>query len=164
MVKYMHMSHLDASAAVKLVLSERGSDHLQAYFSGRAGFHITSLCLAEALGVLKRKLLRGEIPEDHYFAKCYFLLAYVRDSRLHIDDIELATFDIFFKAQELAKRYHLDLSDSLQLVSVKHGKFKSLVQESKTVLITADRALADAARKEGLRVWNCEEESKPPAN
>jgi predicted nucleic acid-binding protein len=160
---YMHMSQLDASAAVKLVLSERGSDHLKAYFSNRGGFHITSLCLAEALGVLKRKMLRGEIPEDHYFAKCYFLLAYVQDSRIHIDDIELSSFDTYFKAEELARRHQLDLSDSLQLVSVKHGKFKSFVQESKTVFITADRALATAARKEGLRVWNCEDESQPPA-
>jgi predicted nucleic acid-binding protein len=158
----MHMSHLDASAAVKLDLRERGSDHLQSYFSGRAGFHITSLCLAEALGVLKRKMLHGDIPEDQYFASCYFLLAYVRDNRIHIDDVQIASLDIFSKAEKIARRYRLDLSDSLQLVSVKHGKFKSFVEESKTVLITADRSLAVAARKEGVRVWNCEEEAQPP--
>jgi predicted nucleic acid-binding protein len=162
MVTYIHMSHLDASAAVKLVLRERGSEHLQSYFSGRVGFHITSLCLAEALGVLKRKMLRAEILEDQYFESCYFLLAYVRDSRLHIDDIQIASLDVFSKAEKLARQHQLDLSDSLQLVSVKHGKFSSFVQESKTVLITADRSLAAAARKEGVRVWNCEEEAQPP--
>ena len=94
--------------------------------------------------------------KDQYFASCYFLLAYVRDSRIHIDDIQIASLDIFSKAEKLARRYSLDLSDSLQLVSVKHGKFKSFVEESKTVLITADRSLAVAAQKEGVRVWNCE--------
>ncbi|MGH9882731.1 MAG: hypothetical protein ACRD6N_14945 [Pyrinomonadaceae bacterium] len=55
-----------------------------------------------------------------------------------------------------------DLSDSLQLVSVKHGRSSSCVPGFKTVLITADRALASAAKTEGLRVWNCEERATPP--
>ena len=48
------------------------------------------------------------------------------------------------------------------MLSVKHGKFCKLAKESKTVLVTSDRALAKAAKTEGLRVWNPEKESEPP--
>jgi hypothetical protein len=79
-----------------------------------------------------------------------------------VDEIELSSLDTFAKAEEIARRHKLDLSDSLQLVSVKHGRSSSCVPGFKTVLITADRALASAAKAEGLRVWNCEEEAAPP--
>jgi predicted nucleic acid-binding protein len=162
--RYIKASHLDASAAVKLVLQERGSEHLSSYFAKRAGFYITSVCLAEALGVFKRKRLRDEISEKQYLATCYLLLGYLRSPpRIRMDEIELSSLDTFAKAEEIARRHKLDLSDSLQLVSVKHGRSSSCVPGFKTVLITADRALASAAKAEGLRVWNCEEEATPPA-
>ena len=125
---------------------------------------ITSVCLAEALGVFKRKRLRDEISEKQYLATCYVLLGYLRSPpRIRVDEIELSSLDTFAKAEEIARRHKLDLSDSLQLVSVKHGRSSSCVPGFKTVLITADRALASAAKAEGLRVWNCEEEAAPPA-
>jgi predicted nucleic acid-binding protein len=150
-------SHLDASAAVKLVIPEPpGSDHVRAYFKGRSGFYITSLCLAEALGVLKRKLLRGEISRDQYFVACYVLLAYVRKpgKRIEIDETELTDPDAFMRAEELSRRHNLDLSDSLQLVSLKFGKFRLFGHESKTVLITADGDLESSQqrRTEGVEL------------
>jgi hypothetical protein len=48
----------------------------------------------------------------------------------------------------------LDLSDAFQIMSVKRGYFSSLTNDSATVLVTADNSLAQAARSEGLRVWN----------
>ena len=162
--RYIKASHLDASAAVKLVLQERGSGHLSSHFAKRAGFCITSVCLAEALGVFKRKRLRDEISEEQYLTTCYLLLGYLRNPpRIHVDEIELSSVDTFAKAEEIARRHQLDLSDSLQLVSVKHGRSSSFVPGFKTVFITANRALASAATAEGLRVWNCEEEAEPPA-
>jgi predicted nucleic acid-binding protein len=162
-VEYFSASHLDASAAVKLVWEEPGSDHLRKYFADRVGFYITSLCLAEALGALKRKWLKGELSDEQYFKCCYLLLAYLRSPpRIHLDEIHLSSLDTFSKAEEIARRHKLDLSDSLQLVSVKCGKFSRLVHQSKTVLITADCALASAAKAEGLRIWNCAEEAIPP--
>ena len=163
-VRYIKASHLDASAAVKLILQERGSEHIKNYFANRAGFYITSLCLAEAFGVFKRKRLLGELSEEQYFTTCYLLLGYLRSPpRIHVDEIELSSLDTFAKAEEIARRHKLDLSDSLQLASVKHGRFSSCVPGFKTVLITADRALASAAKRERLCVWNCEEEATPPA-
>ena len=45
--------------------------------------------------------------------------------------------------------------DHLQIVTVKHGRFKNWACGSKTVLATGDGGLANAAEQEGLRVWNC---------
>jgi predicted nucleic acid-binding protein len=123
---------------------------------------MASLCMAEALGVFKRKMLRSELSRDRYFASCYLLLNYV-GNRIHIDDLEISDQAIFLKASALARQYGVDLSDALQLVSVKEGKFRNYVQESKTVFATADRSLASAARAENLRVWDCEREATPPA-
>ena len=55
---YFHVSYLDASAAVKLVLREPGFGNLRKYLHLR-GSLITTLCFAEALGVLKREWQRG---------------------------------------------------------------------------------------------------------
>jgi hypothetical protein len=50
---------------------------------------------------------------------------------------------------------------ALQLASLKYGNYASLARESKTVLTTADRELANAARAEGLRVWSVLDETPP---
>ena len=105
-----------------------------------------------------------ELSENNYFDSCWGLLGYLRSpAKICVDEIELSSLDTFAKAEEIARRYKLDLSDSLQLVSVKHGKYSCWCQESKTLLITADGDLASAARAERLRVWNCEKEATPPA-
>jgi hypothetical protein len=59
---------------------------------------------------------------------------------------------VFTETEKIAKRYELDLSDALQLVTIKQrfGKLKP-----KPLLITADSALAAAAQKEGIEIWNC---------
>jgi predicted nucleic acid-binding protein len=80
------VNYLDASAAVKLVLDEPGSNHLKNYFDEHSGFRITSLCLLEALGVLKRKWQRKRILKKDYFDKCYLLLSKVRGKPKFISD------------------------------------------------------------------------------
>jgi predicted nucleic acid-binding protein len=155
-------SYLDACAAVKLVISERGSNHLNAYLAEHS-FFITSFCLFEAFGVLKRKMCKKEISKERYRAACYLLISYLETKRIHIDEEpEIDSVKTFMRAQKFAKKHDLDLSDALQLLGVKHGKFCKFAKESKTMLITSDGALAKAAKTEGLRVWNCEKDSKPP--
>ena len=61
---------------------------------------------------------------------------------------------VFSNVQNIADRYSLDLSDAFQILSVKEGFFSGLSGGSRTILVTADEALAKAARQEGLRVWN----------
>jgi len=155
---YFKANYLDASAAVKLVITERGSDHLHAYFANRSGFFITSLCLFEALNVLKRKMHKREISRKQYFDGCWLLLTYLRTKRIRIDEPEISSLEIFERAEKLANLHRIDLSDALQLVGLKHGRFCKLDKESKSLLITADQPLANAAKTQGLRVWNCEEE------
>ena len=45
-------------------------------------------------------------------------------------------------------------------MTILHGQFRQLGPPSKSILITADRGLALAARAEGARVWECT--SEPP--
>jgi predicted nucleic acid-binding protein len=157
-VTYLKVNYLDASAAVRLTLEEPGYEHLRNYFNDEdaGSFRITSICLAETLAVLKRKWRREQLSEKDYFDKCYVLLAYVRGKpkSIQVDDIQLSDLNVFVKTQKIAQLYGLDLSDALQLVTVKQ-RFGALTGKSKPLLITADRDLASAAEKEGIRVWNC---------
>jgi hypothetical protein len=92
-ITHLEINYLDASAAVKLVLDEPGSDRVKKYFDGHGGFHITSLCFTEALGVLKRKWQSKQIISmKDYLDKCYRLLALVRGKpkRILLDDTQLS--------------------------------------------------------------------------
>jgi predicted nucleic acid-binding protein len=167
--RWFNVSYLDASAAVKLVVQEPGSENLHEYFhppdGPRGGFRITTLCFAEALGVLKRKWQRSQLSDDQYRGKCYMLVTHCSrpGGRIILEDTGLEDRQKFMESTKIAKRHNLDLSDALQLLTVKYGKFRRNVEESKTLLITADRDLAAAAEAEGLRVWNCETEPTPPS-
>jgi len=45
--------------------------------------------------------------------------------------------------------------DAFQLLTVKEGDFSHFINDSKTLLITADKNLASAAEKEGIKTWYC---------
>jgi len=53
----------------------------------------------------------------------------------------------------MVEKTTLDLSDAFQILSVKQGFYSVLDGDSKTILITGDKKLSKAAKKEGLRVW-----------
>jgi len=153
--------YLDTSAAIKLVVSEVGSDTVRKYFESGGPFYITSMCVAEALSALKVKYLyRKELTQKQYFAAAYVFLSLLRGS-LHVDDVGLENHNVFFETEELAKRHGLDMVDALQLFTLKHGRFSNFVGPSKSLLITADEALAKAARAEGLEVWDSIHEAAP---
>lgn len=169
--RVIRVNHLDASAAVRLVVHEDGSEALQTHFLGESHFQITNVCLIEALGVLKRFWLNGKkrkngkkISQKDYFLKAHMLLAEVRTKRIKLDEIDISSSETFRRTEEMAKKHDLDLSDSLQLVSVKFGKFSRSVGKSKTLLITADDGLEQAAKNERLLVWNCRTSNQPPPN
>ena len=93
-VPHLKINYLDASAVLRFVLNEPGSHAVINYFldDGSGSFHITSLCLAEALGVLKSKWQRKKISIEEYIIKCDALLAYLRSKpkSIHLDDIQLS--------------------------------------------------------------------------
>ena len=79
-----------------------------------------------------------------------------------IQDLDFTSPATFREARELVSRRQLDFSDAFQILSVKIGYFSRAVDDSRTLLVTADNPLAVAARAEGLRVWNVLTEAMPP--
>lgn len=147
--------YLDASALVKLVVDEGDHSQVRQFFNSNANFAATSLCLAEALGVVKAKWTHGRISEAEYFAATRYLVINAWGNKIEIDDIGLFSPAGLTSVESLAQRHALDLSDALQLETILRGKYAHLGPNSASVLITADRKLAQAAEAEGVRTWNC---------
>jgi predicted nucleic acid-binding protein len=147
---------LDASALVMMVVQESRSKKLHKYLAAES-WHTTTICFFEALNVLKRKKRRQGLSEKDYHKAAFDLLALFRGAQAKIED--LRTLDItdpktFEETQKVCLNHGLDLSDAFQILSVKAGTFSGLVGDSKTtVLITNDKKLSKAAKKEGLNVW-----------
>lgn len=159
---YCLARYLDTSAAVKLVVSEAASDVVRKYVERGGPFYITSVCVAEALSVLKVKYLyRNELTQDQYLAKADGLMSYLRDRTIHVEDVPLEDIQVFSITEQLARQHGIDLADALQLYTLKHGRFSQFVGHSKSLLVTADEELAKAARIEGLDVWDCVHEEMP---
>ena len=69
-MKLIRIHYLDASAIVKLFITEEGSERLQRYFGEEANFYTTSLCFAEALGALKvKRFYRKKSLMNNIFAR-----------------------------------------------------------------------------------------------
>lgn len=149
------VSYFDASALVKLVVDEGDHDFVRRYFYSTTNFAATSLCLAEALGVIKAKWVHKRLTEEQYFAATRKLVIDAWGSRIEIDDINLFTPQSLTSVEALAKKYSLDLSDALQLATIQRGKYSHMGPNSSSVLVTADAKLARAAESEGIRAWNC---------
>lgn len=147
----------DASALLKVFTLEDGSDIVRDYFNNRSPTkYTTPFCFYETLNVLKVKwMYRNLITKAEYTEAAFRLVAWFGASTLHAKDIDIEDPIIFFRVRELAKRHSLDLSDAFQILSVKEGYFSHLINDSQTVLVTADEGLAKAARIEGVKSWYC---------
>lgn len=162
-MKRIRIHYLDASAIVKLLIDEEGSEVLRSYHGRDVGFqfHATSLCFAEALGVLKVKhFYRKEISEDDYLTACDYLFGWAGDeTELELEDVETKDRLVFTEAERLVKKYKIDVSDAFQIVSVKRNPLRRYGND--LMLITGDGDLAKAACQEGIQVWNCVTEPEP---
>ena len=161
---YVRANYLDASAIIKVLVAEPDSSLMAEYFKGSHSFYMTSLCFAEALGVLKAKYFHHrDITEKGYLNRSYLLTEFVRNRRIKLDDVPLTEPKVFEEVEAIVKKYQIDASDALQIVTIKKGNFSNRVAESQSLLITADGELAKAARNEGLEVWDCIHEPSPEA-
>jgi predicted nucleic acid-binding protein len=151
----IHVRYLDASALVKLVIDEGDHKPIRDFFTGNAHFAATSLCMAEALGAIKAKWVHDRITEQEYFAATKQLILDAWSSRIEIDQVDIFSPVGQSKVEALARKHSLDLSDALQLQTIMQGRYSHFKQGSSSVLITADRKLADAAVAENIKVWNC---------
>ena len=145
----------DASALAKVFADEPGSGIVRKYWHSRATKYTTPFCFYEAMNVLKGKWKhKGNMTDVQYFDATFKLTAWYGASSDEVKDLDFKDPLTFADTRALAERNGLDLSDAFQIMSVRQGQFSMLVNDSATVLVTADKDLASAARNEGLRVWN----------
>jgi predicted nucleic acid-binding protein len=156
---------LDASVLVKLYVDEVGSDIVREYVACEPTCYTTPICYIEALSILKTKWSKLKKPErishEKYQDAAFKLTAWFSSVSKRVKDLDFMSPSVFRDVQVIATKYSLDISDSFQILSVKKGFFSGLAGGSKTILVTADKLLASAARQEGLRVWYCIDEPAP---
>ncbi len=153
---------LDTSALIKLVIVENGSIAIRNYFDSESVFWTTSICFAEALGVLKTMhFYREEISNNEYLISTENLVAYLRNKSISIEDSDFTNYTIYNEVEKISKQYELDIADAFQLATLKIGFPSNLEGESKTILITADKDLSKAARNENIKAWYIIDEPAP---
>ena len=157
--------YLDASALVKLVADdpdeEPGRDVLRQYYREHSSRYATSYCVTEAFSAFKLKFRRGKITEDQYIKYVKKFIDGVIGANLRIDEVPILNPLVFTEAERLFQKYKIDFIDCFQIVTILTGQFRFLCSDSKSILITADRALATAARAEDARVWEVTTEPAP---
>jgi predicted nucleic acid-binding protein len=148
----------DASALVKLFVKEDGSTALREFLDKQGVFYTTLLCFAEALAVMKRKRFFEQcaFSQEQYISATNILRASIKSSQIKFaEQGDLTEPHVFYEAADLSDKYSIDLSDALQIVVVRRSRIVG------ATLITADRDLAEAARAEGISVWDCLREAHP---
>ena len=162
MSRAVRASCFDASALLKRYVDEDGSEALRSYWAREPTKFTTSLCFHEALTLLKvSHFYRKLLDRRQYRRATVDLCAWYDAVSKDIPELSLLSPGVFVAALRISERHDLDLSDAFQIVSLKEGFFSVLSGESQTVLVTGDQALAEAARAEGLRVWNVLREPAP---
>ncbi len=153
--------YLDASALFKLAVKESGSETIEKYMSAEPAstFYATSLCFAEALGILRSTYFHKGLDQETYSKAGDILRGYIGD-RIELADMDISDSEIFWEVEKTAKRYGLDIVDAYQIITIKRDLF-SRFQEAQPILVTADSGLAEAARKEGFGVWDYLKEQAP---
>jgi predicted nucleic acid-binding protein len=143
----------DASALVKVYVTEDGSAEVRAMFNRESTKYTTPFCFHETLGVFKMKWLRKELALEEYRKACFSVTAwYGAVTRQLEDDIAFTSYEAMPHLRHLITTYEMDASDAFQIISVKYGFFSPLGPDSKTVFFTADKRLAEIAGLEGLKV------------
>ena len=159
--------YFDASALVKLVANdedeEPGRAELRDYYDAETNHFATSYCVTEALSAFKSKFIRHRINQDEYINYVDTFIRTVIGANLKIDEVPILSVAVTDEAKRLVKAYKIDFLDAFQIVTVLNGRHRHGAGESKSILITADRSLARAARDEGARVWECTSEDAPPS-
>jgi predicted nucleic acid-binding protein len=152
----------DASALVKAWVDEPDCGPTRLYFNLQSPTkYTTPFCYFETLSTLKRKWLRGDISKTVYLDAAFGVTVWFQAAVRQVKDLALTHPPTFVLAREIVERYEIDLSDAFQILSVKEGYFSPLVQESRTLLVTADRRLAEVAEAEGIQAWYCLEGRAP---
>ncbi len=154
------VKYLDAAAMLKLYLDEDGSKEFREYFFSHTNYCTTRMTFYETMNVLKSRLFKNP-NKDKYHQAVKNLVIHGWGGKIEIEAIELDNLDVFNEISNLSITYDLDVADAIQIYSILKGKYCRLVKESSSVLITADDKLERAAKTNGIRVWNCRNNTKP---
>lgn len=153
----------DASALVKLVLTEPGSEKANRIKSWAPWVDTSWICIAEVLGCLKRKWNAKELSDNAYSGHVYAFLSLMRDGAIHAVDVgresssqfgqcALLVPDIELPLKLKDLDYEVDAADAIQLLIIrKHWAHRALVQDQKLCFVSADRHLLQAAITEGIQ-------------
>ena len=139
--------YLDTSAVLKRYLNEEGSDVVKELFRdayrGEVKLAFSFWNIGEVMGILDKKLRRGQLSKDEFdFLKKGFLAEVKRFTRLGVLEVIPVHSLILADAWKLIERYHLYQADALQIVSAKHVEAGTFY--------TTDKRLHRAAIEEGL--------------
>jgi len=153
------VKYLDTSSIVKLYLEEEGSSYFRDYFNSHTNFCTALMTFYEAMNVLKSKLFKKS--EKKYYEAVTDLAIHGWGGKIEIELIDLNSIEIFKEVSNLSVENNLDIADAIQIYAILKGKYSHFMQDSASVLITADEPQELAAIKNRIRVWNCRKESKP---
>ncbi len=153
--------YLDASVLFKLAVRESGSEAIEKYLAAEptSEFYATSVCFAQALGSLKSSYSHKGIDQETYLKAGDILMGYIGD-RIELTDRDISDSEVFWEVEKTAKRCGLGIADAYQIVTITKDYFVRF-PEAQPILVTADSSLAEAARKEGIKVWDCLKEQAP---
>jgi predicted nucleic acid-binding protein len=158
---YARAVFFDASALVKLYVPEPKSHEVKAFFSSEPTKFTTTFCFYEAMSIMKSKWKKSLITQDEYLESCFRLAAWFGHNDRYNRNPDLTDAKTLCDARDLAKSHGLDMSDALQLLTVRDGTYSSFGEGSRTVFVTADRELARVAKEIGLKTWNVLDEPAP---
>jgi len=165
-MEYSHSSSacradfFDASALVRLYVDEPEYEKVRTYFNNSSTKYTTPFCFYETLSILKGKWTHNKLTREKYITAVLKLTAWYSASSSQISDLDFTSPDLIRSASAIVEAHNIDFSDAFQILSIRQGYFAHNCGESQTVLITADKGLADAARALGLKVWNVLEKTK----
>ena len=149
--------YLDSSTIVKRYIEETGSESVSLLYA-KSDVQELTLCFSiwnvgETIGVIDFYRKRGWITEDQG-KKAFSNFASETMRLVKFEALELLNVSsaVLTECWELIRKHHVYQTDALQIVECKRA--------GADVLISADRALLQAARREGLTGINVENASE----
>lgn len=131
---------LDASVAVRWLVTERGSEEAAVLLGRPVGWLAPRLMLTEAAGALRRKAAGGELTATLAAQALDFLVDGAEGALIHIADDETLVASALMLAIALKHR----VPDCMYL---------ALAEREGAALATADGRLASLAKSRGVEVW-----------
>lgn len=149
----MEKLYLDTSVVVKRYITEKGSDLAKEIYQRsdmrELDISFSMWNVGETIGVIDQYQKKGWISESQ-FADAVDALAGETLRLLRIEALHLLAVDSSELADTwgLVRKHHIYQGDALQLVAC--------VRSNASALVSADKTLLEAARKEGITSANIE--------